>query len=152
MPANLSPEYHRAEQLFRAARSADEKIAALEEMLRVIPKHKGTEGLQGDLRARLAKFRKESSKKGARAGFSHAVTREGAGQVALLGPPNGGKSSLVATLTHASPEVAEYPFTTREATPGMMPFEDIAVQLIDLPPCRRSTSSRGCSISCGPPI
>jgi len=134
VPANLSPDYHRAEERFRAARSAQEKIAALEEMLRVIPKHKGTEGLQGDLKARLAKLRKEPERKGARGGFSHAIPREGAGQVALIGPPNAGKSSLVAALTHARPEVADYPFTTREPVPGMMPFEDIAFQLVDLPP------------------
>jgi len=133
MPANLSPDFHRAEERFRAARTPAEKIVAIEEMLRVIPKHKGTEGMQADLRARLAKLRKEPQKKSTRA-FSHAVTREGAGQVALVGPPNCGKSSLVAALTNARPEVGEYPFTTREAVPGMMAFEDVGFQLVDLPP------------------
>jgi hypothetical protein len=133
MPANLSPEFHRAEERFRTARTPQEKIAAIEEMLRVIPKHKGTEGMQADLRGRLAKLRKEPQKKGTRT-FSHAVAREGAGQVALVGPPNSGKSSLVAALTHARPEIGEYPFTTREAVPGMMAFEDVGFQLIDLPP------------------
>lgn len=134
MPANLTPEYHRAEQWYRSAKTLDEKLEALEEMLRVIPKHKGTDHMQADLKARIAKLRKESSKKGARASFSHLVPREGAGQIALAGPPNSGKSALVAALTKARPEVAEYPFTTREAMPGMMPFEDIAFQLVDLPP------------------
>jgi ribosome-interacting GTPase 1 len=54
--------------------------------------------------------------------------------VAVAGPPNTGKSSLVRALTRATPEVGDYPFTTREPTPGMMAFEDIAFQLIDLPP------------------
>jgi uncharacterized protein len=134
MPANLTPDYHRAEDRFRAAKTTEEKIAALEEMLRVIPKHKGTDGLQGDLKARLAKLRREPAKKGAKVSHSHMVPREGAGQVALVGPPNSGKSALVAALTHATPAVADYPFTTREATPGMMRFEDIAFQLVDLPP------------------
>ena len=134
MPANLTPEYHRAEQQFRAARTPADKLAALEEMLRVIPKHKGTDGMQADLRARIAKLRKEPAKKGGHSTFTHAVPREGAGQVALVGLPNGGKSSLVAALTHARPEVGEYPFTTREATPGMMRFEDVSIQLVDLPP------------------
>jgi hypothetical protein len=134
MPANLTPEYHRAEQAFREARSPDEKVAALEEMLRVIPKHKGTDHMQADLRSRIAKLRKESVRQGGRGGFSHIVPREGAGQVALVGPPNAGKSSLVRALTHACPMVAEYPFTTREPAPGMMAFEDIGFQLIDLPP------------------
>lgn len=134
MPANLTPEYRRAEQRYRAARTVDEKIAALEDMLRVMPKHKGTDHLQADVKARIATLRKESSKKEARGGFSYIIPREGAGQVALAGPPNAGKSSLVRSLTHATPAVGDYPFTTREPTPGMMAFEDIAFQLVDLPP------------------
>jgi hypothetical protein len=134
MPANLSPEYHRAEERLRAAKSISEKIDALEEMLRVIPKHKGTDHMQADLKSRIAKLRKEGGKKTGRGGFSYIIPREGAGQVALAGPPNSGKSSLVRALTHAAPAVGDYPFTTREPTPGMMPFEDIAFQLVDLPP------------------
>jgi hypothetical protein len=91
--------------------------------------------MQADIRRRLSQERKESQKKGA----SHAlpfyyVPREGAGQVALLGPANAGKSSLVCTLTHAHPEIGDYPFTTRLPTPGMMNFENVAIQLVDLPP------------------
>ena len=134
MPANLTPDYHRAEAEFRAAKTTEEKIAALEEMLRVVPKHKGTDGLQADLKARLAKLRRMPAKKAARATHSHMVTREGAGQVALVGPPNTGKSTLVTALTHATPAIGQYPFTTREAAPGMMAFEDIQIQLVDLPP------------------
>jgi ribosome-interacting GTPase 1 len=134
MPANLTPDYHRAEQRLRLARTNDEKIDALEEMLRVMPKHKGTDHLQADLRSRIAKLRKDAGRKVGRGGFSHTIPREGAGQIAMVGPPNTGKSSLVRALTHATPEVGDYPFTTREAVPGMMPFEDIAFQLVDLPP------------------
>ena len=133
MPANLPPTYHEAEERFRAAKSPDDKIAALEEMLRIIPKHKGTEKLQAGIKARIAKFKLQPQPKGAR-GHSHHIPKEGAGQIALVGPPNGGKSALVGRVTHAKPEVAAYPFTTREAQPGMMPYEDIAFQLIDLPP------------------
>jgi ribosome-interacting GTPase 1 len=133
MPANLTPAYKAAEARFRNAVTREEKIAGLEEMLRVIPKHKGTDKLQADLRSRLSKLRREPKKKGPTRGHSHRIPGEGAGQVVLVGPPNAGKSSLVATLTHAKPEVAAYPLTTREATPGMMPFEDIAIQLVDLP-------------------
>jgi ribosome-interacting GTPase 1 len=100
MPANLTPDYHRAEERFRAAKTTEERIAALEEMLRVIPKHKGTDGLQGDLKARLAKLRKEPPKKGAKASHSHTIQREGAGQVALVGPPNSG--IRLCALTHAT--------------------------------------------------
>jgi len=134
MPANLTPDYRAAEAKYRQAVTREEKIAGLEEMLRVLPKHKGTDKLQADLRSRLSKLRREPKKKGVSRGHSHKIPREGAGQVVLAGPPNSGKSSLVASLTHARPEVAPYPLTTREATPGMMPFEDVAFQLVDLPP------------------
>jgi ribosome-interacting GTPase 1 len=134
MPANLTPDYHRAEERLRQAKTVEEKIDALEEMLRVVPKHKGTDGLQADLKGRIAKLRKQPPSKAGKATHSHLIPHEGAGQVALVGPANTGKSSLVASLTHAKPEVAAYPFTTREPTPGMMRFEDIAFQLIDLPP------------------
>jgi hypothetical protein len=137
MPANLTPEYKRAEERYRNAKSPEERLDALEEMLRVVPKHKGTDGLQGDLKARISKLRKLPASKTGRSTFSHMIPREGAGQVALIGPPNSGKSALVAALTRATPEVADYPFTTREATPGMMRFERIAIQLLDLPALSR---------------
>lgn len=134
MPANLTPAYREAEATFRNAVTREEKIAALEEMLRVLPKHKGTDKLQADLRSRLSRLRREPKRKGPTRGHSHRISREGAGQVVLVGPPNAGKSSLVATLTHAKPEIGAYPLTTREAIPGMMAYEDIAFQLVDLPP------------------
>jgi len=134
MPANLTPIYREAEARFKAAVTREEKMAALEEMLRVIPKHKGTEHLQADLRSRLSKLRQEPAKKKPGRGPSHKIPKEGAGQVALVGAPNSGKSSLVAGLTHARPDIAPYPMTTLKATPGMMPYEDVAIQLVDLPP------------------
>ncbi len=136
MPANLTPEYLDAEQRYKRARTPEEKITALEEMLSAIPKHKGTEKMQGDLKRRLSKLRGQKGKKGAtrHAAPIHYVEREGAGQVALVGPPNSGKSSLLAHLTRASPLVADYPFSTRVPLPGMMPFENVQVQLVDLPP------------------
>ncbi len=134
MPANLPPTYHEAEQRYRAAVTTEEKIECLEEMFRIMPKHKGTDKLQADLKSRISKLKRQPTKKPGTRIASHVILREGAGQIALVGPANSGKSSLVRRLTHAHPEVAEYPFTTREATPGMMPFEDIVFQLIDLPP------------------
>jgi ribosome-interacting GTPase 1 len=136
MPANLSPEYLDAEQRFKEARSTPEKIGALEEMLATIPKHKGTEKMQGELKRKLSRLRGEKKKKTAtkKAPPIYYVEREGAGQVALVGPPNSGKSALVERLTHASPAVADYPFTTRLPLPAMMPFENIQIQLVDLPP------------------
>jgi uncharacterized protein len=134
MPANLTAIYRGAETAYKAAVTREEKLAALEEMLRVIPKHKGTEKLQADLRSRISKLKKEPAKKAGTRAASHRIPAEGAGQVVLIGPPNSGKSSLVARLTRAQPAVADYPMTTRDATPGMMPYGDIAFQLVDLPP------------------
>ncbi len=134
MPANLTPEYMHAEREYKSARTPGEKIAALERMLSTVPKHKGTEKLQADLKRRLSQARKESQKKGgAHSAPFYLVEKEGAGQVALLGPPNSGKSQLLGALTHARPEVADYPFTTRLPTPGMMPYENVQIQLVDLP-------------------
>jgi uncharacterized protein len=135
MPANLGPDYLAAEQEFRDAETQSEKITALERMWATLPKHKGTEKLQAELKRKLSQARKESQKKGATHSVPfYYIAREGAGQVALAGPPNSGKSRLLAALTHAHPEVAEYPFTTRVPMPGMMAFENVQIQLIDLPP------------------
>jgi hypothetical protein len=142
MPANLSPEYLAAEERFRQATTDAEKLAALEEMLSTIPKHKGTEKMQADLKRRISKLRKETQKKPASAKQRpfYQVDKEGAGQVVLVGPPNSGKSQLLASLTHATPEIAEYPFTTRVPLPGMMKFENVQIQLVDLPPVDRELS------------
>jgi ribosome-interacting GTPase 1 len=137
MPANLTPDYLAAEEKFKKARTPEEKIEALEEMLAKIPKHKGTEKLQADIKSKLAKMKKHSEKKGggpARRKEAYHISREGAGRAVLVGAPNTGKSLLFSTLTSAVSEVQDYPFTTRKPAPGMMAFEDIAVQLIDLPP------------------
>jgi uncharacterized protein len=135
MPANLTPDYLAAERDYKAARTHTEKISALEKMLATIPRHKGTEKLQADLKKRLSQARNESHKKGtAHATPFYLIEREGAGQVAIAGPPNSGKSRLVSALTNARPEVADYPFTTRFPTPGMMLFEDVQIQLVDTPP------------------
>lgn len=135
MPANLTPQYYAAEQAYKQAKTVDEKIDALEEMLAVIPKHKGTEKLQADLKRRLAKLRKEGEKKSktSREDPFH-VEKEGAGQVLLLGFPNSGKSSLVGALTRAKVTISDYPFATQLPVAGMMPYEDIWIQLVDTPP------------------
>ncbi|MGB7622103.1 MAG: GTPase [Terriglobia bacterium] len=136
MPANLTPQYLAAEKRYKEATTPLEKIEALEEMMAVMPKHKGTEKLQADLKHRLAKLRVESERKHgpAKGSTMYVVHKEGAGQTVLVGAPNVGKSSLLARLTKATPEIGDYPFTTRMPQPGMMPFENVQIQLIDLPP------------------
>jgi len=136
MPANLTPQYHKAEEEYRRAATPDEELRCLEVMLREIPKHKGTDKLQAELKHKISRARldveqhKKSPKKG---GVGIRLPRQGAGRAMLLGPPNAGKSQLLSRLTRATPEVAPYPFTTREPIPGMMPWEDVTVQLIDTP-------------------
>lgn len=136
MPANLTLQYKEAEARFRRASTHAEKLDALREMLALLPKHKGTEKLHADLKHRLAKLEEEGehvARSGHHAPDPGRVKHEGAGQWVLLGPPNAGKSALLAALTHAHPEVADYPFTTRAPHPGMMAHEDVQVQLVDTP-------------------
>jgi ribosome-interacting GTPase 1 len=137
MPTNVSPEYKAAEAEFRKARTPEDRLHWLREMLRTIPKHKGTEHLQAELKTRVKELTEELAgprKGGARTGPPTVLHAEGAAQVALLGPPNSGKSSLHARLTGSHAEAGPFPFTTQFPQPGMMPFEDIAFQLVDLPP------------------
>ncbi|HEX8203984.1 MAG TPA: GTPase [Isosphaeraceae bacterium] len=136
MPANLPPQYSKAEEAFRQAATPALRLEALRAMFRLLPKHKGTEKLQAELKQKISRAKEEiegAKAPGKATGVSHRVAREGAGQVALVGPPNAGKSALLAALTAAQPEVAAYPFTTRAPQPGMMAWEDVAVQLVDLP-------------------
>jgi ribosome-interacting GTPase 1 len=136
VPANLTPDYKAAEAAFRKARDPHERLECLREMLRLIPKHKGTDHLQGDIKRRIKELSQELQqphKGGARSGPSLVLRPEGAAQLALIGPPNTGKSSLHARLTGSAAHVAPYPFTTQYPEPGMMRHEDIHFQLVDLP-------------------
>ncbi|MBM4352296.1 MAG: TGS domain-containing protein [Deltaproteobacteria bacterium] len=135
MPANLSADYKAAEERLRQARTVQEKLECLQEMLRVIPKHKGTDHMQADLKKRISQLKKEGEKKGVKASSTSLYVKpEGIGQIFLVGPPNSGKSSLVDALTNAKPEVAPYPFTTQMYQPGMVRYENVWIQLVDMPP------------------
>jgi ribosome-interacting GTPase 1 len=135
MPANVTPDYKRAEEAFRAAKTADERIARLEDMITLLPKHKGTDHLFADLKRRLAKLKEEAeggaTHRGGHAGIE--IRREGAAQLALVGPTGAGKSSILGALTHAQPEIGDWPFVTRTMQPGMAFFEDAPIQLVDSP-------------------
>ena len=137
MPTNVTPEYKKAEQAYRQAQEPGERLACLKELLRTIPKHKGTEHLQADIKTRIKQLTEELAgpkKGGRRSGPSHVVRPEGAAQLALVGPPNAGKSSLHVRLTGSRSDIGPYPFTTHLPVAGMLPHDDIHFQLVDLPP------------------
>ncbi|RKX29005.1 MAG: GTP-binding protein [Candidatus Zixiibacteriota bacterium] len=139
MPANLPPQYYELEREFRAEKDPREKLRLAQELLRTMPKHKGTSHLQADMKTKIAKLRREIEGGGSKHGSRQATARdfiekEGAGQAILIGPPNSGKSSLLDSLTAAKPLVADFPYSTREPLTGMMMFETVQLQLIDTPP------------------
>lgn len=137
MPANLTPQYNKAEEEYKQAKTAEERLACLKKMYTLLPKHKGTEKIQADLKTRMAELKDDverEKKSGKKSGISYKVPKQGAGQVIIIGAPNSGKSRLLTQLTKATSEVAPYPFTTREPHPGMMGWEDVFVQLVDTPP------------------
>jgi small GTP-binding protein len=137
MAANLTPQYLEAEAEYKKARTAEERLECLKRMYSLLPKHKASEKLQAELKTKISEARdeieheKKSPKKG---GVSYKIPKQGAGQYVIVGAPNAGKSRLLTRLTRATPEVAAYPFTTREPHAGMMDWEDVRVQLIDTPP------------------
>lgn len=134
MPANLPPQYMETEKRLKTATTPEEKISIFEELLAMIPKHKGTEKLQAQLKTKIAKTRSLAQKKSATAKHTHKIKKSGAGQIVIIGPPNSGKSMLVQSLTGTNLRVDVYPFTTTDAYPAMMKFENIQIQLVDTPP------------------
>ena len=135
MPANLTPQYLEAERRYRVAKDPEEKLKALREMWALLPKHKGTDKLQADIKKRMSKLKAEAKRqKSAKRQYEFSVEREGAAQVLLVGAPNCGKSQILSAVTRAKTDVGEYPYTTHKPIPGMMHFEDIQIQLVDCAP------------------
>ncbi len=137
MAVNLTPQYLEAEAEYKKAQTPEDRLACLRKMWTLLPKHKASEKLQADIKSRISDLSAEiehAKKHPKKAGVSHKIPRQGAGQYVIVGAPNAGKSRLLTRLTRATPDVAPYPFTTHEPHAGMMQWEDVKVQLIDTPP------------------
>ena len=139
MPANLTPQYYKLEREFKAESDPYEKLRLAKELLAIMPKHKGTDKLQAEMKAKISKITAQiesgGSKHGSRGADPHThIDKEGAAQIIMIGPPNSGKSSLLDALTNCEPHIGDYPYTTQEPMAGMTLFEAVHLQLIDTPP------------------
>ena len=146
MPTNVPPQYRDAEQRFRDAVTIQAKIAALQEMLQIMPKHKGTDHLKAQLRSRLSRLMSDlETSSGGKGGRTEpfSLPKEGAGRVTLIGPTNVGKSQILSSTTGARTKIGAYELSTQEPVPGMYPYSDIYIQMVDTPPItNRATQSR----------
>lgn len=137
MPANLPPQYFEVEKQYREAKEPREKLTFLQQLLSIIPKHKGTEKLQAELKTKISKVKttieKQKKSKGS-GGTWYQVEKQGAGQIVIIGLANSGKSSLLNTLSNAHSEIGLYPYTTQLPQVGMMDYENIKIQVVDTPP------------------
>lgn len=134
---NQGYEYKNAEMVFLAAKTPEERITALEEMIRTCPKHKSSEKMLANLNSRLVKLRKEQERKAKKKGKKVlAIKKTGDVIVCLVGMTNSGKSALLAKLTNAKPLVSELPFTTSKPEQGILDYGGCQMQIIELPSFR----------------
>lgn len=143
MPINAHPEYISAEREYLIAETKEQKIQALKKMISHAPSHKGAENLRAQLKRRLAKLKyaKEKEIKQKRAGKS-GIKKEDM-QAVIIGKTNTGKSSLLSILTNAIPEIAEYEFTTKYPIVGMMNYNGMGIQLIEIPAIESGNYDKG---------
>jgi len=130
MPTNVTVDYVKAQQRYLNAKTKEEKIAALEEMIKEAPSHKGGENLRKELKQRLAKLREQKKAKSSRRSL---ITKEGDAQVCVVGLTQSGKSTLLSKLTNAKPEISNHPFTTTKPEIGTCEFEGVKIQMIEIP-------------------
>ncbi len=133
MPINANYEYINAEKEFQTAQTDEQKLLALEKMMKTMPSHKGAEALRKNIRTRYKKLKKilENKKKKKQGGKTSIKKAEM--QAAIVGLTNSGKSSFLSTLTNASPEIASYLYTTSSPDIGTLDYENVKIQLIDMP-------------------
>ncbi|MEM2478631.1 MAG: GTPase [Candidatus Pacearchaeota archaeon] len=137
MVVNAPPEFLKAQRKYLEAKSDEERLLALEEMLKFMPKHKGAEALRANLRARYAKLKakleeKKAREKALKKGKGISIEKQGL-QVCIYGLANSGKSLLLSLLTNARPKVSETPYTTTLPEIGILSYKDVEFQLIEFP-------------------
>jgi len=137
MPTNLPPEAKDKWAEVEATRNPREKLQRMQEFLSLVPQHKGTMKLRGQIKKKMAVLRKEmeerKQKRAGHGGPKFFIEKEGAAQIALLGVTNVGKSCLLGAVTNANVAVSPAPYTTREPVPAVMSFEDVQFQLVEAP-------------------
>jgi len=134
MPTNVTAEYAAAELKFQKAKTVEEKIAALKEMLATVPKHKGTENLVKELKKRLARLKSKAEKQSvAKKHERFSVSKTGDALIVLTGFTNTGKSLLLSKLTNAKPRIQDYAFTTEDLEIGIFDLEGAKLQVVELP-------------------
>lgn len=137
MPTNLPPEAKDKWAEVEATRNPREKLQRMQEFLSLVPQHKGTLKLRGQIKKKIAVLRREleerKAKRAGKGGPKFFIEKEGAAQVALLGLTNVGKSCLLSAVTNANVEVSAAPYTTREPVPAVMSYEDVQFQLVEAP-------------------
>lgn len=144
MPANLPPDAKAKWHEVTQTKNPETRLQLMGEFLSLVPKHKGTEKMCAQVKRQMAQLRDdiEEKRKAAkrRGGPSYFVEKAGAAQVAVVGPTNAGRSSLLRAVTNSSVEPAPWPFSTRVPTPGMLPYKDIQFQLVEVPPIVEGSS------------
>lgn len=136
MPINAGYEYGKAEAEFNQAATIQEKLQALKKMLATMPRHKGSEGLQKEIKTKIAKYKQLSEKEKKQkkgSGKSISLKKEGAATICIVGTVNSGKSTLLKKLTNANVEIASYPFTTKKPEIGTLDYYGIKLQIIEIP-------------------
>ena len=137
MPTNLPPDAKKKWAEVEATKYPTERLQRMQEFLSLVPKHKGTMKLRGQIKKQMAILRKEieekKRRKAGKGGPKFFIEKEGAAQIALIGLTNVGKSSLLSAVTNAKVKVSPNPYTTREPVPGIMHYQDIQFQIVEAP-------------------
>jgi ribosome-interacting GTPase 1 len=138
LPANLPPDAKAKWIEVTQTRNPEERLRLMGEFLSLVPKHKGTDRMCSQVKRQMSQLRQqiEERKKAVKRGRapSYFIEKAGAAQIAVMGPTNAGRSSLLRAVTNSTVEVGPWPFATRVPTPGMLPYQDIQFQLVEAPP------------------